>query len=258
MKRKQGFTLIELLVVIAIIGLLLAVIIPALRTAKRQATGIVCMSNLNSLSKGWYMYQNEYDGNLIGGSTYTSTDYRWVEPPMDDNGNLVSGAAMTHETRLNGIIAGTMWPYIESTEVYHCPSDRQWLTESIPRDRYRTYAVTGLMNGEDLSERVINFPSGPKTLYCVKEYQRIVAPGNKHIFVEENAGQDYNLGSWVVMNSNNPDSWWDPLAIWHNDRSTLGFADGHAEKHHWLDRRTIELAENWISSDYIQPDNPDL
>ena len=44
---KKGFTLIELLVVIAIIALLMAVILPALKSAKIQAQGTVCVSNLN-------------------------------------------------------------------------------------------------------------------------------------------------------------------------------------------------------------------
>jgi prepilin-type processing-associated H-X9-DG protein len=40
--------------------------------------------------------------------------------------------------------------------------------------------------------------------------------------------------------------WVDPFAIWHNDRSTFGFADGHAEKHKWLEESTLELARRMI------------
>ena len=42
----SGFTLIELLVVIAIIGLLLAVLVPALGKAKEQAREVVCRAHL--------------------------------------------------------------------------------------------------------------------------------------------------------------------------------------------------------------------
>jgi prepilin-type N-terminal cleavage/methylation domain-containing protein len=47
--RKKGFTLIELLVVIAIIGLLLAVIVPALRKAKDYARKVICQSNYKQI-----------------------------------------------------------------------------------------------------------------------------------------------------------------------------------------------------------------
>ena len=39
-------------------------------------------------------------------------------------------------------------------------------------------------------------------------------------------------------------TWVDPFAIWHNERSTLGFGDAHAEKHNWVDQSTIDMSEN--------------
>jgi len=35
-------------------------------------------------------------------------------------------------------------------------------------------------------------------------------------------------------------TWVDPVAMWHNRQSTLGFADGHAEMHRWIDEHFIE------------------
>ena len=46
-ERKNAFTLIELLVVIAIIGMLLAIIVPALRNAKNKAKSLMCKNALH-------------------------------------------------------------------------------------------------------------------------------------------------------------------------------------------------------------------
>lgn len=54
--KKPGFTLIELLVVIAIIALLIAILVPAIRSVKRQAQSVVCASNIRQLSLGFAMY----------------------------------------------------------------------------------------------------------------------------------------------------------------------------------------------------------
>jgi prepilin-type N-terminal cleavage/methylation domain-containing protein/prepilin-type processing-associated H-X9-DG protein len=61
MRRPKAFTLVELLVVIAIIALLMAILVPALGKARRQAQAVVCQSNLRQVGLGANFYAEEYD-----------------------------------------------------------------------------------------------------------------------------------------------------------------------------------------------------
>src|SRR5215471_6330518 len=63
-KHLKGFTLFELLVVVAIIGILSAILLPALARTKARAQGAFCLSNTKQLIMAWSIYADDHNGRL--------------------------------------------------------------------------------------------------------------------------------------------------------------------------------------------------
>lgn len=277
MKAQKAFTLIELLVVIAVIAILMAILIPVLGAAKKQATMACCLTNHRNLLAGWIMYADDNDGYIMcNGACYDEpTDKSpWVHRPKDLDGNNLGSpapATITNADRYRGIQEGTMWKYIKDVDAYHCPGDNRHSTRRPPRDCFRSYSISyafGPLRERDLS------PRGGYRYY--RRMIEIAGAPQYYVFVEEeHNGSRYgeNEGGWHLPMAGgvnrlaNPSSWtfYDPLASYHLKASTFGFADGHADRRKWIDPRTLDFikqnAEDPSSHSGItlaSPDNKDI
>ena len=84
----RAFTLVELLVVIGIIAVLVAMLLPALGKARRQADALVCQSNLRQVYTAFLQYANDNHGIVPAYRQYGAPlwDYYWK--PLSTGGYL--------------------------------------------------------------------------------------------------------------------------------------------------------------------------
>ncbi|MAR12876.1 MAG: hypothetical protein CL681_23285 [Blastopirellula sp.] len=80
-RRRTGFTLVELLVVIAVIGVLVALLLPAVQMAREAARRMSCSNNLKQLALGIHMYHDKYNVIPPHSLNYANNRNQWGWAP---------------------------------------------------------------------------------------------------------------------------------------------------------------------------------
>jgi prepilin-type N-terminal cleavage/methylation domain-containing protein/prepilin-type processing-associated H-X9-DG protein len=252
LKRNEAFTLVELLVVIAIIGILVALLLPAVQAAREAARRMSCTNNLTQLAIAVQGYESAFR----------------VYPPgtIDESGPIVNVAQGYHHNWL-----GKLLPYMEEQNTYQhidfsvgvydeknkpvrevaislhfCPSDPYANGEK------NATSYAGLHH--DLNQPIDTTNNGVFFLNTALDYEQISDGSSQTIFIGEKfADRQRDLG-WMSgtratlrntgtpLNAGKQKNWGgsppetedvsDPLAVggfgsYHPGGGNFAFGDGH-------------------------------
>jgi prepilin-type N-terminal cleavage/methylation domain-containing protein/prepilin-type processing-associated H-X9-DG protein len=232
----SGFTLIELLVVIAIIGVLAALLLPALGRAKEQAHLAECMSNFRQIQLGWQLYLNDnadeviwapaiHEAGLVDGGRFPAWTAGEMSYVPDNYDNFRTDYLLDPKY-------SALAPYIQNAAIYKCPSDLStalWHGHSLPRVRSYSYnadwgTVDSFVVGDlTFSHKIYGTKNLSSAMTFIEQHEDSLWDGS--------FGLPYISPSFGRLVSDIP-------AARHNGACAISYADGHVESRKWIDPRT--------------------
>ncbi|MHB8523713.1 MAG: prepilin-type N-terminal cleavage/methylation domain-containing protein [Limisphaerales bacterium] len=231
-----GFTLIELLVVISVIGILGALLLPALAKAKVRAQATQCLNNNRQLIAAWTMYADDHQQQLVlnlDSIDNLGVPIDWVAGTMARTTDATNAALLVAPDK--SLIA----PYAKAAAIFKCPGDKSRNVRSVS------------MNCRMSPARPLGTPSwvgGYGTNFAIfYKLTAIQTPADILVTLDER-WDSINDGYFAIdmSNTGTPEGNGQPRpyyiidypASYHNSGGNVSFADGHVEIHRWFEPTT--------------------
>lgn len=150
---NRGFTLVELLVVIAIIGILIALLLPAVQAAREAARRTQCSNNLKQWGLAIHVYHDTFRSIPTGITVPGQWTFRAMMLPFVEQKNLWDQVNFAHPVHCFQacVDAGDKNPSLAAVPVYFCPSDPQSgkLYKNYAGADYMPTEYMGVVGGKD-------------------------------------------------------------------------------------------------------------
>lgn len=265
--RRLSFSLIELLVVISIMAVLMALLFPAVTSAREKARATKCKANLKNLHAAIINYANDHSLSLpraLSAESYNAQTFRWSQSVIGwvdwtDYTNEHPNPAAPGITRwwgptaVRSVTNGTLFPYVgKNIKVYCCPSFAAYCGNSAPDGTpnpvaVRSYAMNSQVSGVSMTSiecsRRLLFADMTITNRVRGDYGLMVIsargmcdPGNRDAWDGHFNGIPTNFaGSNVAVEA---------IGAFHSGKGNAVFVDGHVETLEWW-QTTNACSGNW-------------
>ena len=202
MSKRLAFTLVELLVAIAIIGILIALLLPAVQAARESARRMSCNNNLHQIGVGMHNYHNALGCFPVGG-----IEHRWmINPdtgkPFGPTGRQLAWSAFL----LSYVEQSTIYDKIDFSKAFDASENADaaayvislYICPTVPRDKH-TYEGRGVIDyGGIYGERITSPNDPPKgvMLYGIEVRIVDITDGTSNtVMVSEDSNWDD--GQWI-------------------------------------------------------------
>jgi len=217
LSQNPAFTLVELLVVLAVIGILAALLLPAIARGKNKAKQASCRNNLKQLAVAFFIYHGDFGDQFPAPgskSQYGPQPEDWI---WWQHGRGIEGSAL-----LGGV--GKFKP-----ELFTCPADADAKSlqgkGDVSGDPYRySYSLTSYdLIAEKINPGMSTIITQDRQAFPFRTRQ-IRNPASKIMLVEEDRAT-IDDSRWVPRGLGHPNL----VSPRHSDRGDVSFADGHLE-----------------------------